>query len=160
MIFVCGLSFKIMVFNATLQQYFSYIVAVSFIGGRNRSTRRKPPTCCKSLTNFNIILYRVHERDSNSQRYWWYICLCCSLFKKKNHSTLHVIKLFVLVAYIIVHSIISTYIFIYRLFGHVPFDLYEGIFSINQLILILEHIGQCDITLRRLIPKKNDNASF
>ena len=27
------------------QQYFSYILAVSFIGGRNRCTRRKPPTC-------------------------------------------------------------------------------------------------------------------
>jgi len=26
-----------------------YIVAVSFIGGRNGSTRRKPPTCRKSL---------------------------------------------------------------------------------------------------------------
>ena len=25
---------------------------VSFIGGGNRSTRRKPPTCCKSLRNF------------------------------------------------------------------------------------------------------------
>jgi hypothetical protein len=35
-----------------LKQYFSYIVAVSFIGGGNRSTRRKPPTCRKSLTNF------------------------------------------------------------------------------------------------------------
>jgi len=34
------------------QQYFSYIVAVSFIGGVNQSTRRKPPTCRKSLTNF------------------------------------------------------------------------------------------------------------
>jgi hypothetical protein len=34
------------------QQYFSYIVAVSFIGGGNRSTRRKPPTYPKSLTNF------------------------------------------------------------------------------------------------------------
>jgi hypothetical protein len=33
-------------------QYFSYIVAVSFIVGRNRRTRRKPPTCRKSLTNF------------------------------------------------------------------------------------------------------------
>jgi len=31
------------------QQYSSYIVAVSFIGGGNR---RKPPTCSKSLTNF------------------------------------------------------------------------------------------------------------
>jgi hypothetical protein len=29
-----------------------YIVAVSFIGGRNRKTLRKPPTCRKSLTNF------------------------------------------------------------------------------------------------------------
>jgi hypothetical protein len=34
------------------QQYFSYMVAVSFIGGGNRSTHRKPPTCRKSLTNF------------------------------------------------------------------------------------------------------------
>ena len=34
------------------QQYFSYIVAVSFIGRENRSTRRKPLTCRKSLTNF------------------------------------------------------------------------------------------------------------
>jgi len=34
------------------QQYFSYTLAVSFIGGRNRSTRWKPSTCRKSLTNF------------------------------------------------------------------------------------------------------------
>ena len=33
------------------QKYFSDIVEVSFIGGGNRSTRRKLPTCCKSLTN-------------------------------------------------------------------------------------------------------------
>jgi len=31
------------------QQYFSYIAAVNFIGGGNRTTRRKPPTCRKSL---------------------------------------------------------------------------------------------------------------
>jgi len=31
------------------QQYFSYIVVVNFFGGGNRSTRRKPPTCSKSL---------------------------------------------------------------------------------------------------------------
>ena len=31
------------------QQYFSYIVAVTLIGGGNQ---RKPPTCRKSLTNF------------------------------------------------------------------------------------------------------------
>jgi len=33
------------------QQYFSYIVAVSFIGGGNRSPPRKPLACRKSLTN-------------------------------------------------------------------------------------------------------------
>jgi hypothetical protein len=33
------------------QQYFSYIVAVSFIDGGNQSFQRKPPTCNKSLTN-------------------------------------------------------------------------------------------------------------
>ena len=35
-----------------LSTNFSYIVAVSFISGEDRSTRRKPPTCRKSLTNF------------------------------------------------------------------------------------------------------------
>ena len=33
------------------QQYFSFIVAVSFIGGGHRSTQRKPPTCQKLHTN-------------------------------------------------------------------------------------------------------------
>ena len=35
------------------QQYFSYIVVVSFIGVGNWSTQRKSPTCCKSLTNLS-----------------------------------------------------------------------------------------------------------
>ena len=34
------------------QQYFSNIMAVSFIGGGNWSTQKKPPTGRKSLTNF------------------------------------------------------------------------------------------------------------
>jgi len=34
------------------QQYFSYNVAVSFIGWGNRRTWRKQPTCRKSLSNF------------------------------------------------------------------------------------------------------------
>ena len=42
----CSVGFGVIVFNAT---YFSYIVAVSFIGGRNR---RKPPTCRKTLKIF------------------------------------------------------------------------------------------------------------
>ena len=36
------------IFFLTWRQYFSYIVVVSFIGGGNRSTWRKPPTCRKS----------------------------------------------------------------------------------------------------------------
>ena len=41
------------VFNAMhCQQYFNYILAVSFIGGGNRNTQRKPPTYRKSLKNF------------------------------------------------------------------------------------------------------------
>jgi hypothetical protein len=37
--------------SSYFQQYFSYIMAVSFNCGGNRNTRRKPPTCRKSLTN-------------------------------------------------------------------------------------------------------------
>ena len=44
-----------------VQQYFSYIVAVNFIGGGKQSSQRKPQTCLKSMTNFyHIMLYRVH----------------------------------------------------------------------------------------------------
>jgi len=39
-------------YNATFGNYFSYIMTVSFIGGGNQSTWRKPLTCRKSLTNF------------------------------------------------------------------------------------------------------------
>ena len=42
----------VMVFNATFNNISSYFVAVSFIGGGNWSTRRKPLTCHKSPTNF------------------------------------------------------------------------------------------------------------
>jgi hypothetical protein len=44
------------------------------IGGGNRSTRRKPLTCCNSLTNFIILCcieYTSPEQDSNSQLKWW-----------------------------------------------------------------------------------------
>jgi hypothetical protein len=44
-----------MVFKCHFQQYFSYIVVVSFIGGGNRRNRRKSPTCRKSL--YHIMLY-------------------------------------------------------------------------------------------------------
>jgi hypothetical protein len=35
-----------------LSTMISYVVAVSFIGGGNRRTWRKPQACRKSLTNF------------------------------------------------------------------------------------------------------------
>ena len=51
-----------MVFNATFNNIFSYIVAVSFIGGGNRSTRRKPPTCRSVNITF---FFRLINPDSN-----------------------------------------------------------------------------------------------
>ena len=50
------------------QQYFSYIVAVSYIGGGNRRTRKKPLTGRKSLANFiTKCCTPSPDRDSNSQ---------------------------------------------------------------------------------------------
>ena len=67
-----------MVFNATFKSTFVfqlYYMAVTFIGGGNRSTYIKPPTCLKSLTNFYYIMKVVsslfrHEWGSNSQLKW------------------------------------------------------------------------------------------
>jgi hypothetical protein len=39
------------ILDCHFQQYFNYIVAVSFIGGGNWSTQRKSLTCRKSLAN-------------------------------------------------------------------------------------------------------------
>ena len=53
----------VMVFSASRphQQYFSYIVSVSFIGGGNHSTRRKP----RPTAYYHIISNTArHERDS------------------------------------------------------------------------------------------------
>jgi hypothetical protein len=50
------------------QQYFSYIVAVSFIGGGNQSTQRKPPTCHKWLTN--LITYQVTDKLDHASSDW------------------------------------------------------------------------------------------
>ena len=52
------------------QQYCSYEGVISVIGGRKRNTRRKPPTCRKSLTNVShnfVSSTPLHERGSNSQ---------------------------------------------------------------------------------------------
>ena len=59
-------------------QYFSYIVAISFICGGNRSIRRKPQTCRKSLTNFkshNVLsstprLSGIGTHNFNDNMHW------------------------------------------------------------------------------------------
>jgi hypothetical protein len=46
-------NFELFVFERDiLKQRYNNIVAVRFIGGGNQITGGKPPTCCKTLTNF------------------------------------------------------------------------------------------------------------
>jgi hypothetical protein len=44
-------SIHLLHFIEYIQQYFSYVVAVSYIGGGSRRIRRKPPICLMWLTN-------------------------------------------------------------------------------------------------------------
>jgi len=58
-----------------LSTIFQLIVAVSFTGGGNRSTLRKPQTCCKSPTNIIIQCLSSTPRLSRIQtvsgdRHW------------------------------------------------------------------------------------------
>jgi len=48
----------------SLSRIFSYIVALSFIGGWNRSTRRKLPTCPVTDKLYHMMLNRVHTNMS------------------------------------------------------------------------------------------------
>ena len=49
------------------QQYFSYIMATSFSGGRSRSTRWEPPTMDKQLVNF------LTCGCESSASFFWYL---------------------------------------------------------------------------------------
>jgi hypothetical protein len=53
------------------QQYLRYIVAVSFIGGRNLSTQRKPPTCPYLIFwNFSDPIVEVNAMVRHFRQPW------------------------------------------------------------------------------------------
>jgi len=49
---ISAISWRPVLVVEKFQQYFSYIMATSFSGGRSQSTRREPPTMGKQLVNF------------------------------------------------------------------------------------------------------------
>ena len=54
--------FRYLVFNATFnQQYFSFIVAVSFIGGGKWNTRRKPPEYPEKTTDLSQVTDKLYH---------------------------------------------------------------------------------------------------
>ena len=60
------------------QQYFSYIMAISFSGGRSRSTRREPPIMGKQLVNFitcgcdsSAVFFIIYKAGREPMLYWW-----------------------------------------------------------------------------------------
>jgi hypothetical protein len=59
------------------QQYFSYIMATSFSGGRSRNTRREPPTMGKQLVNFitcgcesSALFFVIYKAEREPTPYW------------------------------------------------------------------------------------------
>ena len=73
--------------TSTLQQYFSYINAVSFIGGGNKSTRRKPSTHRKALTNFITYYYIGHMGGICPRNFKWLYALVETGSCKSNYHT-------------------------------------------------------------------------
>jgi hypothetical protein len=79
-----------MVFNATFNNISVISLVVSFFGGENQSTLRKPQTCSKSLTNFrvNLVTNPVISREWGKDREvliydkwnsWSFVCLSVKL---------------------------------------------------------------------------------
>jgi hypothetical protein len=59
------------------QQYFSYIMATSFSGGRSRSTRREPPPMGKQLVSFitcgresSAAIFVTYKAGREPMPYW------------------------------------------------------------------------------------------
>jgi hypothetical protein len=69
------------------QQYFSYIVAVSFIFGGNR---KKPPTCGKSFTNYKQNNKSDITENNTVLRCCTYICNRSSLSKCTSNAPINV----------------------------------------------------------------------
>jgi hypothetical protein len=66
------------------QQFFSYIMAISFSGGRSWSTRREPPAMGKQLVNFltcscesNAPFFVIYKVGCKPTPYWWQACMSC-----------------------------------------------------------------------------------
>ena len=57
------------------QQYFSYIMATTFSGGRSQSTRREPPTMGKQLVNAPFFV--IYKAGRESTPYWREACMSC-----------------------------------------------------------------------------------
>ena len=60
------------------QQYFNYIMATSFSGGRSRSTRWEPPTMGKQLVScitcgceLSCTLFVIYKAGRETTPYWW-----------------------------------------------------------------------------------------
>jgi len=60
------------------QQYFSYIMATRFSGGRSRSTRGEPPNMSKQLVNFitcgceaSAPFFVIYKAVRKRTPYWW-----------------------------------------------------------------------------------------
>jgi hypothetical protein len=66
-IHICVFGFLLDGAEHLFQQYISYIVAVSFVGGGNQRTRRKPSTCRKLLSS-NLLLFLLLFLSSSSSK--------------------------------------------------------------------------------------------
>ena len=73
-----------LVFNATFSKHFSYILVISFSGGRSRSSRREPPNMGKQLANFitcdcesSAPFFVIYKAGRKLTPYWWQACMSC-----------------------------------------------------------------------------------